>query len=230
MYTVFFSKSGDIYINNQAQTGINVWRQDANYLISTWNISYPCVSVFLDTNANLYCSWQSYHQVIKRSINTSNNQLTIVAGTGCAGYQPRALYSPRGIFVATSFDVYVADCNNNRIQRFRPGQPSGTTVAGSGAPSTIQLRYPTAVMLDANGYLFIADTNNHRIVGSGPYGFRCVVGCTNGNGSGSDQLSFPQNMAFDSYGNIFVADTSNHRVQKFLVSFNSCGKRIKRIN
>ena len=77
--------------------------------------------------------------------------------------------------------------------------------------------------MDADGYLFIVDSSNHRIVGSGPGGFRCVVGCSGSSGPGSYQLNGPQTMSFDSDGNIFVADSGNGRLQKFLLAQNSCG-------
>ena len=137
---------------------------------------------------------------------------------------------PRGIFVATNFDLYVADACNDRIQLFKSEEVNAITVAGSGAPTTIQLNYPTAVMLDGDGYLFIADSNNVRIIGSGPYGFRCVIGCTGGYGSASNQLSFLQSMAFDSYGNVFIVDTYNNRVQTFRVSSHSCSKWSRKVN
>jgi tripartite motif-containing protein 71 len=120
-------------------------------------------------------------------------------------------------------DLYVADCNNNRIQVFQSGQLNGVTVAGNGASGAITLNCPTGVVLDTNGYLFIVDSNNHRIVGSGSYGFRCVVGCSGG-GSASNQLFYPQSMAFDSYGNMFVSDRSNGRIQKFVFQNNTCGE------
>ncbi|CAF1149550.1 unnamed protein product [Adineta ricciae] len=49
--------------------------------------------------------------------------------------------------------------------------------------------------------MYIADTNNHRIVGSA-----------------SNQLSSPQGMSFDSYGNMYIVDTNNRRIQKLVVS------------
>jgi hypothetical protein len=79
-------------------------------------------------------------------------------------------------------------------------------------------------VLDADGYLFIADSNNNRIVGSGPYGFRCVAGCMNMSGSTPTQLYVPRCLGFDSYGNIFVIDAGNGRIQKFVIMANSCGK------
>ena len=120
--------------------------------------------------------------------------------------------------------IQLVDQNNNRIQLFRSGELNATTVAGVGSSNiTITLNSPSGVVLDADKYLFIVDQDNNRIVGSGPNGFRCLVGCSGG-GSASNQLYYPQSMAFDSYGNIFVTDRSNTRIQKFLLSRNSCGK------
>ena len=216
---------GDVYIDNGLNKRVEVWKENAtNYTSAlSWDEG-TCFSIFVDTNASLYCSLHEPHQVIRRSLNSSDTQLTTVAGVGCAGYQPHMLYYPHGIFVASNFDLYVADTNNHRIQLFYPDQLNGTTVAGRDAPGTMQLSSPRGVMFDADGYLFIVDSDNCRIVGSGPYGFRCVIGCTSGWGSASHQLANPQSMAFDSYGNIFVIDTANDRLQKFSVSFNSCSK------
>ena len=107
--------------------------------------------------------------------------------------------------------------DNNRIQLFQSGQLNATTVAGNTSSTiTISLNCPTGIVLDADKHLFIVDNSNHRIVGSGPNGFRCLVGCNGTGGSASDQLSYPMSLSFDSYGNIFVTDTGNNRIQKFV--------------
>ena len=227
---LFVSMKDDIYIDNGQNNQIDVWRQNASSYVSTLYIGGGCLSVFVDTNESMYCSIQNSHKVIKRSLNISDNQLTIVAGADCPGYEQYTLNHPSGVFVAVNFDLYVADTDNNRIQRFRASQLNGTTVAGREASGTMQLKYPTAVMLDGNGYLFIADTQNNRIVGSGPFGFRCLIGCTGVFGSASNQLSYPKSMAFDSYGNIFIADSNNNRVQTFMLSYNSCSKWDRQIH
>ena len=158
--------------------------------------------------------WRSIHLLVVRK-----RLLQVMA---VPDHYHTCLIDPHGIYVDINFDLYVADSGNNRIQLFRSGDLNGITLAGNGAPGTITLRYPTAVVLDNDGYLFIVDSGNNRIVGSGLNGFRCLVGCSGTSGSESNQLSWPKSMAFDSYGNMFVADTGNSRIQKFLLNSNSC--------
>ncbi|CAM4828439.1 unnamed protein product [Rotaria magnacalcarata] len=221
LYSIFVTSDEDFYFS-YGGGGVNKVILNNATILSTVYFNGACWNIFIDTNNSLYCALSSQHQVIKRSLNSSDNNLSVVAGTGCPGFLPYMLYGPSGIFVDINFNLYVADSDNDRIQLFQPGNLNGTTVAGNGAPGTIELSYPVSVVLDADGYLFIVDCQNNRIVGSGPNGFLCIVGCSGGWGSGSDQLFYPYNMAFDSYGNIYVADTYNSRIQKFYVSGNFC--------
>ncbi len=224
-YSIFVTITDDIYINNNNNNTVDKWTFNSTSNFSTLNVGGQCFGLFIDSNNSLYCSLSSNNQVIKRSLNSSDNQLTTVAGTStnCPGFSPNMLYYPRGIYVDINFNLYVADCYNSRIQLFQSGQLNATTIAGKGAPGTIMLNNPTDVVLDADDYIFIVDSSNSRIVGSGPNGFRCIVGCSSTAGSLSNQLSGPQAMAFDSYGNIFVTDYNNNRIQQFLLATYSCG-------
>ena len=222
---IFIAGEGDIYITNaHPYFSVDVWRKNSSSRLSRLSVSEPCFGVFIDANNSLLCAFYYTNRVIKRSLNISDNQLTTVAGGSCAGYQPHLLASPFGVFVTVHFDLYVADNGNHRVQLFRSGQLNGTTVAGSGAPGTMQLRHPAEVMLDFDGRIFILDSYNSRIVRSGSDGFQCIIGCSVGYGSAAYQLSYPRSMSFDTDGNIFVADFNNNRVQKFLLVSNTCSK------
>ena len=225
--SVFVTDADDIYIENQKGFyRVDRWSINSTSSETVFQLKGVCSSVFVDLNDSIYCSLTNIHVIMRKLSNsTVNNSITVtVAGTQCAGPYANTLTLPTGIFVNVDFTLYVADTGNHRIQRFVPGQLNGTTVAGNGAPNTIALISPRGVTLDGDGYVFIVDSVNSRIVGSGPNGFRCVAACTGIRGSGSKQLYLPVTMSFDSYGNMFVSDTSAHRIQKFILSANYCGE------
>jgi DNA-binding beta-propeller fold protein YncE len=217
---------GDIYIGSYSSIdGVSKWTLNSTVIVPIMYTCQMCYDLFVDISNTLYCSMSDFHLVVTKPLNSGSNALTIIAGTGSTGSASNMLNHSYGIFVDINFDLYVADSGNDRIQLFRSGQLNATTVAGNGSlNTTITLDYPTGIVLDADKYLFIVDSHNNRIVGSGPNGFRCIVGCSMLPGSASKRLSSPRSMAFDNYGNMFVTDRMNNRIQKFSLTMNVCGK------
>ena len=72
---------------------------------------------------------------------------------------------------------------------------------------------PTAIAVDPNGNVLVADTMNGRIEKFSPTGgFLSAIGTK---GTGHGQLGEPNGIAIDGAGNIYVAEIAhNHRVQK----------------
>ncbi|CAF1324490.1 unnamed protein product [Adineta steineri] len=224
-YSLFVTSNGDIYIGDGIWNGgVHRWSAETNIFVTVMNVSFPCDGLFVDINDTTYCSMFEHHQVVKRSLNSpAKKPNRVAAGTGEPGSDSKKLFNPLGIFVDINLDLYVADHYNDRVQLFQPGELKAITVAGSKSLNpTITLDCPSGIILDAEKYLFIVDQNNHRIVGSGLNGFRCLVGCY-GVGSQSNQLNGPFSLSFDRSGNMFVADTLNHRIQKFKYLNRYCG-------
>ena len=224
-HSLFITNDNQIFVDNGSPNNrVDRWTSNGIQLSSPMFICSSCYGLFVDINDILYCSQNNLHQVAKKSWNDPSSKLQIIAGiTSSPGSSSGLLHSPRGIFITTNIDLYIADCGNDRIQFYRSGQLNGVTVVGNGSNETISLSCPTDVILDADGFLFIADYGNNRIVGSNQYGYRCLVGCV-GNGSGSNQFANPISLRFDTDGNMFVSDYNNHRIQKFFLSASSWGK------
>ena len=225
--SVFVARNGEVFagtLNTEYVSALHKWAMNTATSTVFANTSAISYGLFIDDVNRLYYSIYSAHVVMRLTLNDSLETNTTVAGTGTSGPMATQLFGPRGLFVTTDYSLFVADYGNHRIQVFPPGQLSAITVAGSGAPGTIDLINPSAVALDAVGYLFIVDQNNHRVIGSDPNGFRCILACSGLSGSQPNQLFMPSSLSFDSHGNIFVADTGNNRIQKFLLSNNSCGE------
>ena len=221
---MFISFESGIYVTNENNgTHVESWAANATVGVAVMNVNSSCYSLFVDLHSTLYCSLDTQHMVMKHLLNAETNSTIVAAGNGTAGSTPDMLNSSRGIYVDRTFRLYVADCGNDRVQLFPLNQRNATTVAGNGAPGAISLNCPIGITLDFDGYMFIVDCFNHRIIGSGLNGFRCIAGCSNQSGAQDSQLSNPRSMAFDTDGNILVADTENDRIQKFMLTSNTCG-------
>lgn len=220
---IFATSNGNIYISHSLPNyHVEKWTLNSTNSVNVMNVAGLCY-LFVDTNDTLYCSIYSNHKVVKLSLLSGGTTPVLAVGTGSGGSGPDTLNGPYGVYVDTNFKLYVADCNNNRIQLFPSGQLNGTTVAGIDAPIPTSLNCPTGITLDADGYLFIVELNSHRIGRLGPNGYQCIGGCS-GSGSSASQFSGPHSFNFDIYGNIFVADKWNARIQKFSLTTNSCGE------
>jgi hypothetical protein len=232
--SLFVNDDGEIFVPGGyyasgsvfSVSGVNRWTSSGTWLSSPISPTdfAQCYGLFIDISNNLYCSQQYEHQVIRKSLMNPSVMLSIVGGVGCSGSASHMLNTPAGIFVTLNLDLYVADSKNDRVQLFRSGEINATTAVGIEAPGTFIIFRPTGIAMDADGYLFIVDQMNHRVIGSGPGGYRCVVGCSESGGVGSNRFNQPTSMSFDSAGNIFVNDWGNNRVQKFFLSNNSCGR------
>lgn len=141
------------------------------------------------------------------------------------------LNSPQGIAVDASGNIFVADTNNNVVRKI---DPTGTAsiIAGNGfegsasenAPAALApLRHPVGVAVDAQGNLFIADTDNNRIRKVDTSGkISTVAGTGSEGGSGDDDnanaatLKKPRSLAIDGKGNLYVTDTNNNRIRRII--------------
>ena len=68
--------------------------------------------------------------------------------------------------------------------------------------------------MDIDGYLYISEIYNHRVVRWEPGATKgTVVAGGYGQGKALNQLSYPMGIAIDQDKNLYIADTYNHRVQ-----------------
>ena len=218
--SVFATSHGELFAATLHPSNVSSIRRWTGKAINGTIVAFtskPCYGLFVDDVHRLYCSLGEANSVMMLVLNDSLGTNKTIAGGEASGSSSTQLSNPKGIFVSTNYSLYVADFGNGRVQLFLSGHTNAITVAGTGAPGTIDLINPSAVVLDADGYLFIVDKNNSRVVGSGPDGFRCILACSGSSGSEPNQLRMPSSLSFDSHGNIFVTDRGNKRIQKFLL-------------
>lgn len=223
-YSLFVSDDNDVYVDNGATNfQVDQWSSNATSGVAAMYTCGACAGLFIDIKNFLYCTVSAKNQVISKSLDSRLNVWSVVAGTGVAAATPTTLDAPRGISVDTDLNLYVADCNNNRIQKFSFGQLAAITIVGSGAAGTPTLNCPSAIIFDADGYIYISDSHNHRILRQTLSGFRCIASC-GGFGPGSTQMINPLGFSFDSYGNFYTIEWTNNRILRWSLTRNSCGK------
>jgi DNA-binding beta-propeller fold protein YncE len=84
---------------------------------------------------------------------------------------------------------------------------------GSQGSGQGQFQFPTNVVVDSRGNVYVNERVNCRIQKFDSNGRYLIQ--WGGKGSGNGQFDLPQGLAVDSSGNVYVVDRNNHRVQKF---------------
>ena len=136
--------------------------------------------IALDAAGNVYVSeaWDESDSV--RKIDALTGIITTVAGQyGQAGYSgdggpatAATLGNPAGLAVDAMGNLYIAESENNVIRRVDASTGIISTIAGDGTygyggdggpASSATLAYPYDVAFDAEGNLYVTDTDNSRI-------------------------------------------------------------------
>ncbi|HEX3625949.1 MAG TPA: hypothetical protein VH280_11045 [Verrucomicrobiae bacterium] len=136
--------------------------------------------------------------------------------------------------VASNYDLFIADANNNRIRRVNTLLTNWvvTTIAGSltngsgsanGIGTNAQFWSPQAIAVTTNETVFVADSFNHTIRMMTPTNdtwlVRTIAGFAgqSGTNDGSNSVArfwAPEGIAVDSQTNIYVSDTYNDTIRK----------------
>lgn len=130
-------------------------------------------------------------------------------------------------------NVYIADTNNNQIEKVDHTTGLMTVVAGGGSGSplngaqatSVTLSGPTGIAIDANNNLFIADNGNLEVEEVNLN--RGVINIVAGGGNNTPGLTaesstsvsiMPYGVATDNNRNIYITDTMNEYVEKINLS------------
>ncbi|MGE3948104.1 MAG: HYR domain-containing protein [Blastocatellales bacterium] len=189
----------------------------------------------VDAQDNLYVADSGNNRV--RRIDPSTGVITNYAGNGGQGYGGdgvgatlTSLNNPTGLAFDAAGNLYIADRNNHRVRKVEGSTGIISTLAGTGtigsggdngAASAAQLNLPSEVTTNAQGSIFISDTNNHRVRQVNQAGQITTVAGTGISGYSGDggpstdaQITFPSGIVAFPNGTIFIGDSGNLRIRK----------------
>ena len=229
---VCFGQAPKFTISTAAGVGSSGFAGDGGAATAA-NLAFPAALTF-DSSGNMYIADSSNSRIRKV---TTDGTISTFAGTGDFGYfgdtntaTKAGLNRPYGVIFDAAGNMYIADAYNDAIRKVAASSGIVSTFAGTGVEGLggdgggangALLDTPTALVMDAAGNLYIADTNNNRIRKVGTDGNINTFAGNGGAGSSGDggpatsaELDHPEGLVLDSQGNLYVADSASHRVRK----------------
>ena len=224
-------------ISTVAGTGIPECCND-NGLAVEAHLHFPS-DIDVDTEGNLYISDRSNNRI--RKVN-SDGIITTIAGLGKPGYggdfgpaDKALLKYPFGISHDNKGNFYIADRGNNRVRKIDQ-RGIITTIAGDGTHSfggdygpanQSSLAFPTDVIVDSLGTVYIADRNNNRVRKIDRLGvITTLMGLSQTEFNGDNEISaettlhLPFALALNGEDRLLVVDRNHFRVREVRLQSN----------
>jgi DNA-binding beta-propeller fold protein YncE len=168
-----------------------------------------------------------------RAIDLAARQVTTLAGNGAAGFAngvgDKAQFNqPYNVKADANGRLYVPDQNNHAIRRV-DSDGTVSTIAGNGQsgfvdgkPSEARFNNPTGLIIAADGTVYVADRNNHRIRAVSPAGDITTIA---GDGTAGQQdgpaqtakFNRPIDVVLARDGSLVLSEENNHRLRKILL-------------
>ena len=193
--------------------------------------------IAVDDAGNIFIS-ESWGERVRR-VDAAKGTIKTIAGTGTAGYSgdggpalQAQFNGPAALAADAAGNLYVFEAFGYRIRRIDAASLQITTVAGNGSPgfsgdgaaptAASVSSAVTAMIVDASGNLFLADTGNNviRKVAADMSTIATIAGTAIGgyagdSGAATDaELNSPAGLAMDSAGNLNIADSANGRIRQ----------------
>ncbi len=133
-------------------------------------------SLDFDKNGNLWLATREGNQVFKFDLKAGT--IHHIAGTGKSGFtghggpaKEATLSGPKGISIDTEGNVWLADCESHSIRMIDMKKGTIELIAGlnvkgdgpDGDPLQCKMARPHGVFCDADGTVFIGDSESHRV-------------------------------------------------------------------
>jgi uncharacterized protein (TIGR03437 family) len=219
---VVVAGNGDVFIGDFKDVRV---RRIRNGVISTVGTAQGEALAF-DSRGRLHATNGS--GVVRIEADGSS---TRIAGTGVAGFSgdgsvanTARLQFAEGLVFDSTDTMYIADTRNHRVRRVDGTTGIITTLAGTGvagysgdggAATAAQLSFPRGLAVGADGTLYIADSDNHRVRTVGRDGvIRTFAGtgvaAFDGEGglAAAASLPSPMDVTVDRAGNVYISGSA----------------------
>lgn len=204
------SPTGKIYA---VRGDSNVYNLDGTFFVSHRKARYTGVAI--DDENWIYLA-DSGRQMLLKFSGDDPSMADTLATYGSGG---GTVDQPRGVAIDPLLNVYFAQEGGSfHVQKLRPSGDDYLPAVyfGLEGDSLKEFMTPQDVAVDMDGYIYVADTGNHRIQKfTSLGGLKIAFGDI---GSAGDQFIFPTGIAVDEDLILYIADTGNNRVERYQLS------------
>lgn len=168
-----------------------------------------------DIQRNIYVVDRSGSMLVKFS--PAGDSLEVVNGFGSGSLQ---FDSPEGLSARQGNDIFIADYNNNRVQRFDRTLDYITSISTrNNFDDEKGFEYPRDVAVTRQGDILILDGESKRVVKLNPFGE--FIGKFGDMTSGAGRLMDPSRIEVDGRDNVYLLDRER------LVQFDPFGSYVR---
>ncbi|CAF1065581.1 unnamed protein product [Rotaria magnacalcarata] len=219
----------ELFKNNSSSNNV-VANQNSTFFF------YPELPPIINnTNTTIWLRWNSTGSPVAR------------ATSSFSGVTANQLYCPYSLALDSNNSLYIADYQNNRIQKWFDGASTGLTIKGlmngTAGATSITLQLPVGIVLDFNDNMYVTDRGNHRVMyyASGNTSGIKSAGITgssekkkiniasgsvaaggHGAGTGSNQLCYPYSFTWNSSPTSFLIVNYNaHNIVRWQLGTSS---------
>jgi sugar lactone lactonase YvrE len=254
---------GNLYVAEAQENAVLVYTQPFTNGMSAALIIHELnnpLAVALDSEDNLYVADTFNHRVLVYETPLASQDTTpdrVFGQPDMTSTDPNAggsisadtLHYPSGVTLDGADNLYVSDSNNHRLLVYLAASGDATAdvvfgqmgdfttgVANKGGISAESLNYPYGLLVDGDGNLYVADSDNNRVLGyaaplltdtvadlvigqSGSFTRNGInQGRTTAQGATAPNqgtLRGPTMVGLNADGDLFVTDNGNNRVLSF---------------
>jgi hypothetical protein len=267
---IFVDSGGDLYVADRGNERVQKWDTNGNYIgwigggVNGWQTgAAPSAGsgngefrgptkIAVDASGNIYVTDRENNRIQKWS--TSGDMLGWIGG-GVGGWQTATapitgngdgqFNRPLGVDLDSLGNIYVADTDNDRIQKWDvngvyvgwigggvDGWQTGAAPASGNGDGSFD--FPADVAVDSSDQIYVADASNWRVqkwdsagnfigwIGGGVDGWQTGTAPASG-GREFGEFMPVLGVSLDASGNIYVANSDSDSVYKWDASGNPVG-------
>jgi tripartite motif-containing protein 71 len=211
-YGIAVDGFGLIYVTDQHNFRVQILLSNGFY-VGEWSTgfeSYP-TGITVGPTEVIYVVMNHLHVV--EMYNSGGTHLGTIGGPG---HLPGQFYYPTAVATDAAGNVYVADSENNRVQKFTAGGAflkAWGSSWDSGGMASGEMIQPYGIVVDRAGVVFVSEYGGSRVQMFDTEG--AFLGQIGSPGNNAGQFDGGEGVVTDADGHLYACDTGHDRVMKF---------------